>query len=419
MNSIASLRPYSWAKYWSQQGHDVTVITTQKSTTSTDLQLPLTGFRTIEIPMPNAFQLLKRSYQTPPKTEPQPSAAPKSPLKKSLLKQAIHSFRQSTGIFNACRYPDLTHLWISPAWKALAKEGSWDLVISTCGPYPVHLLAYKLKKKRLAAKWIADYRDLWVGNHFYPGIWPFISLEKYLEKKISLTADLMTTVSTPLASQLQQRYPHASVAVVENGFDPCDLSDLSLECVFPNDGKCRIVYTGSIYSTQNPEPLFQAIQLLSASSDSHLLDRLEVIFTGNTRSLIDPLINQYKVSPWVVHQGKTSRETSLRMQRDAHFLLFLPHAGEEGILSGKLFEYLYSRTPMICLGASDLNDVQKLIISQNVGESLGSNINMISSFLKKQLQSNVPRTRVNPDPHFLSSFSRQHLAQSLLDLIIK
>lgn len=32
-NSIASFRPYSWAKWWSRAGHEVTVVSTKKNTT--------------------------------------------------------------------------------------------------------------------------------------------------------------------------------------------------------------------------------------------------------------------------------------------------------------------------------------------------------------------------------------------------
>ena len=44
-NSIASLRPYSWAKWWSRAGHDITVLTTEKDKRSNDFKLDCKGFK--------------------------------------------------------------------------------------------------------------------------------------------------------------------------------------------------------------------------------------------------------------------------------------------------------------------------------------------------------------------------------------
>ena len=49
LNSIASLRPYSWAKFWSKMGHDVTVLTTQKYKKENDLNFECSSFEIIEI----------------------------------------------------------------------------------------------------------------------------------------------------------------------------------------------------------------------------------------------------------------------------------------------------------------------------------------------------------------------------------
>jgi hypothetical protein len=43
-NSVASLRGYSFAKYWTELGHKVTVLTTSKATYSHDLNLDNIGF---------------------------------------------------------------------------------------------------------------------------------------------------------------------------------------------------------------------------------------------------------------------------------------------------------------------------------------------------------------------------------------
>ena len=49
-NSIASLRPYSWAKWWSRAGHDVTVLTIEKKILKNNLNLDCSMFKLIEVP---------------------------------------------------------------------------------------------------------------------------------------------------------------------------------------------------------------------------------------------------------------------------------------------------------------------------------------------------------------------------------
>ena len=48
INAIASHRPYSWAKYWSRMGHNITVLTTKKEPKSNDLNLDCSFFKVIE-----------------------------------------------------------------------------------------------------------------------------------------------------------------------------------------------------------------------------------------------------------------------------------------------------------------------------------------------------------------------------------
>ncbi|MFM8917928.1 MAG: hypothetical protein ACKOGP_09325, partial [Bacteroidota bacterium] len=48
-NSIASHRPYSWAKYWSKAGHEVVVLTTPKKKNSNQtIDTSQGGFQVVE-----------------------------------------------------------------------------------------------------------------------------------------------------------------------------------------------------------------------------------------------------------------------------------------------------------------------------------------------------------------------------------
>lgn len=413
LNSIASLRPYSWAKHWTLAGHEVTVLTVKQDVDpAVALDLSNSGYQVIEVPLPAFLNKLKQGYG-------QESASPtKGPsLIKRLVTRVFNWLRFRAGVLNACRFPDFTHFWKKPALKAVEGLPAWDLVISTAGPYTVHLVAAEVKRRGQAQQWIADYRDGWTLNALYKGLFPLNLWERWLEARLLKRADLVTAISDPMSQEMRKKFGLANVQTVANGFDPEDLQKLSEEDVFPKDGRYRIVHTGTIYlGKRDPTPLFQAIAALAKSTEAHLLERLEVLFVGPRQANLAELIDTYHVSKWVRMTGFVSREKALMMQRDAQALLFLAWNDPQvdGILTGKLFEYLYSGTPILSVGGSYLDESQRLILEAKAGQVLES-VDAIQNFLKKALTTDLENPSV--DPQILQRYDRKQLAFKLLEMV--
>ena len=373
-NSVASLRPYSWAKYWSRAGHDVTVLTTRKHDHPTNTVYPFTGFEVREVDIP----FFNRLRGTLGKGNTAKVAASKNVVKASFLSsllgranKLIQFLQNRFGVLSYCRMPDLTDLWVNPAFRAVANE-QWDLVVSTAWPYPVHQIAYRLRKNGLAKKWVADWRDIWIGNHLFSGLFPFTLIEKFYERLWMKKADVITTVSEPLAGILRKRYGD-KVSVVYNGFDPEDYENLPSEKAYPQDGVFRIVYTGSIYSGyQDPSPLFEAISRLK-NEGRITPDRLQVIFYGNNADM-SALAKQFDISEYVQYGGFLPRQQALHYQRDADALLFLEFESKslQGILTGKLFEYLFAGPPILAVGVGTDDSVNLIMRKTKRGEVFGN-----------------------------------------------
>lgn len=423
LNSIASLRPYSWAKYWSASGHDVTVLTTLKqASVQTDLRLPTAAFNVMEIPGPSFLTGMKKKYQS--ETSSPADRARDQPSWQRRFKNGLYALfenlRHKKGIFNGCRMPDFADLWIRPAIKAVDEQGRWDLVVSTAGPYATHIVAASLKKKGVATRWIADYRDTWSDNYIYPGIFPFNALEAFLERRLLRHADAITTVSQPFADHFQSKYPHVPAHAIENGFDPDDLAALDPAPIFPDDGKYRIVHTGTIYAgKRDPAPLFKALALLREQPDMRaLMDRLEVLFVGPNQGNVAALIREHCVERWVKMLGPLPRDHALRMQRDAHLLLFLPWTDTsiDGVLTGKIFEYLFSKTPILAVGSPAPEASQKLIVEGGAGVAF-HHTKDIASFLAQQLKAPCTMHKNQLDPNFLNRYNREFLAQKILQCV--
>lgn len=416
-NSIASLRPYSWAKYWSKAGHDVTVITTSKPRDLPyNLNFSTDEFKVIEVDGPQFTNVIRREYQASKLAKNHQNVPGWRQKIKQKLIQFIDAFRNKTGVLNGCRMPDLTDLWIRPALKAARQEPYWDCIVSTAGPYAVHVVACSLKKSGHAGRWVADYRDNWSDSYVYPGLFPFNWLEGILERNLLRHADAITTVSLPYAQLYSSKYCDKKVVCIENGFDVQDLINIDQSPIFPNDGKYRIVHTGTIYNDRKPTGLFEAIALMRNDPESQkLLEKLQVIFVGPNQGDVPKMIQDYGISECVSSLGFVKREDALRMQRDAHALLFVAwNSGKEGMLTGKIFEYLFSGTPIIGLG-KNLETAQKLILETKAGVVLSEPMEL-ATFLKQHL-TNPVKKRINVNEAILKKYGREHLAMKLLKVL--
>ena len=316
MPSAASLRVYSFAKYWARMGNDVTVLTTNKVKQSDfDYNLPHEFFKVIEIPhfsvTNEAFRIFKRlrikNVQDQALNNLEPGFTSIKTVNILLkLRTLVNKLKSKYGLFTTARIPDDNDTWIWPAvneGRKLINSNKFEWIFSSYGPPASHIVAGILSK-RYKIKWIADYRDLWIEGHIYPGIWPFTILEKRLEDKyVGNYADMLTTVSLPLAKKLENKFS-VPVHVIQNGYDEEDY--VKTPPPYFKHVKKRIVYTGTIYAgKQDPSPLFAAIALLV--KNGHLpqnrLSNFEVLFFGSPNDWLNSLIHKYKVEPWVKHMG--------------------------------------------------------------------------------------------------------------------
>jgi glycosyltransferase involved in cell wall biosynthesis len=405
-------------------GHEVCVVTTPKTrNTSQAMHMSTQGFEVVELGYGKVLDKLVKSYKGK-----QSDIAQSMPQKKGALKQMVgwlfkqlDQYRISKGIFHFRRFPDFSSYWSKQVVRFAMSRQKWDLVVSTYGPYTTHAAAYQLIKNGAAGFWVADFRDLWTDDHIFKGLAVTRWYEHILERRYLATADLVVTVSDPLAAVLAKKSRN-QVLTIENGYDPSDLQSLPAANIFagrPN--KVRIVYTGSLYPGKYPDLLFQAISNLAADGQAaDCLDRLEVVFVGGNIHVMEPLVEKYGVSRWVLSEGFVSREDSLRMQRDAHVLLFLENndGGVEGILTGKLFEYLSSGTSIWAVGVDEKSSPGQVIMEAQAGMCFGKDVMALQIQLLQLLQNQV-KPSISVPRELLYRFQRQTLANKLMDRIVE
>lgn len=419
-NSIASLRPYSWAKWWSRAGHEVTVLTTTKFQQPNSLKLDCSEFTVVEVPLKIPFKkaYLKNKESVEKSTEENLIA--KLSIKQRIIeffKNEYVKFTKNTGCFYACRFPDWHDGWIKQAAKQL-RPSCCDLLVTTGGPYSVHRTAILLKKMGWQGKWILDWRDLWTKNHLYQGLKIFHPYEKSLEKKFHSNADYITTVSEPLAETLRGM-TKTPVATIYNGFDSEDFEFL-FSRARKETQKYTIAYLGTVYRRyQDPEPLFQGLGELDKAG---LItpDDIAVCFAGGQADVKD-LAQKYGAEKYYTYLGFLPREQSLELQYDSDSVLFLEYENPEvkGVLTGKLFEYLYLSKNIMAVGCSNKTSAGELIEKCNAGTCFGKDVEKIKQFILAAVENKKNDTFVETQKNLseIEKFSRKTQAERMISLV--
>ncbi|CAA9224789.1 MAG: TPR/glycosyl transferase domain protein [uncultured Adhaeribacter sp.] len=237
------------------------------------------------------------------------------------------------------------------AGKKLLQTESFTAIVTTSPPHSSQLIGLTLKKQFPHVKWIADLRDPWTDIYYYQEL-KHTALAKKIdanyEKAVIQTADAILVTSADTKRLLVAKSPtidSTKIHVVPNGFDD---EDFHYPSEPPRDKFC-ITYTGTITETYNIELFLKAFAEV-ARRHPHIPFRLR--FVGKISELIRRQVEQAGITalteiiPFVPH-GE-----SIRYLMSATMLLMgIPDVVNNFcILPGKLFEYLASNKPIICIG---------------------------------------------------------------------
>jgi glycosyltransferase involved in cell wall biosynthesis len=406
VNVIASLRLYSFAKYWQKAGHEITVLTTVKREKETDLDFDLSPFTIIK----NAIPFLPQSTES--NFDRLSAIRGKKLSSKVLLKKFYDFIRDKTGCFST-HFPTFTDFWAKKSIKSIDAQ-NFDLVLSSGGPYSVHLIGLALKKQNPKIKWIIDWRDLWTKDPYAKGFFLFYPYEKFLENKFHKNADLITSVSEA-NSRILEKMTQTTVKTIYNGFDPDDFSEI-LKKEREKANIYTLVYVGSFYSKlQEPSPLFAAVSLIK-KKNRELYDKIKIIFAG-PNSDISNLASGYDVSEVYSYIGYIKHEETLKLLYDAFAVLFFDYNRTVGVVSAKIFEYMYISRKIMFFGENLNSSAAELLKQSNTSIFLGEDVNLIAEYLIKCL--NNPEQDIFQKNHsYIQEYTRENQAKKLLDYIL-
>ena len=226
------------------------------------------------------------------------------------------------------------------------------MIFSTAPPYTCHLIGAALSKE-FNVPLVIDYRDAWVDNPLHVYITPFHKMaHKKLEKKVLKTSNRIITINRRIKELMLRRYrflTYNDIALIPQGYDP---DDYRVDDAFklPYSKKMRFTYAGTFYRNRTPKYFLRALSEV-IKEHPNLKKKIESVFIGTFRKENLAMIESLGLTDVVKVFGYLDHKSTVRylMTSDVLWMTIGNGKGEDQVSTGKLFEYIGSRKPILGL----------------------------------------------------------------------
>ena len=296
----------------------------------------------------------------------------------------------------------------------IIKKNKIEVIITTSPPHSTQLAGLELKKMFPGIRWIADLRDPWTDIFYYKKMLhlPYIKKkDQEFEKSVLSNADAVITVSdfiSRIFSEKRGADCQGKVHVITNGFDPVDFLKTDVK---PDPAFFTLAYVGTISDEYILSGLINAFEKVIEKS----VKKPRIMFTGNISNRWKEQLEK-KLGDSVIFSGHVDHHEAIkRMQMADMLLLVIPEiAQNEGIITGKLFEYLASSRPV--LGIGPLNGDAATVLEKTAAGKMFSydDHENISAFI---LQYALKEKEWLSDQDQINKFSRKAQTEKLVQLM--
>ncbi len=333
--------------------------------------------------------------------------------------------------------------WNDGVVEAASKlDGEFDLVYASLVPYESASGAERVAHL-LGKPWIADLQDPWALDEMM--VYP-TELQRQLglrQMRCALRAADGIVMNTPESqSRVLERFPELGskpVVSITNGFD---LDDFAHAPEPRSDGRFRIVHTGYLHTELGREHRTRAgirkflggvtndvdiltrshIYLLDAinqlvAADPGLANEIELVLAGVLSTTDREAADQSSIVEFLGY--RPHHETVALMQTaDLLFLPMqnLPHGRRVGIVPGKTYEYLASKTPILAaVPEGDVRDI--LNAAGNAFICRPDDVTAMAGIVRAQIERK--RAGIDPpaqDASVVERFTRRKLTEDLATL---
>ncbi|MFM6933968.1 MAG: glycosyltransferase [Flavobacteriales bacterium] len=307
--------------------------------------------------------------------------------------------------------PDAKKYWIRSSIKHLSeflKDHPVDIIVSTGPPHTTHLIALGLKRKT-GIPWLADFRDPWTNIDWFDKL-PMTQWAKRkhhrLEQAVLKEASGISCVSRTWTQEFEE-LAQRQVKLITNGFAPSDFQHFDKK----PDTHFTILHTGSLNADRNPT-VFWRFLAEEISRNESLKNSLKIQLVGAVDVSVIQSIEVNGLSSYLDQRPFIPHEEVIELMSSCSLLLLPLNnvKNQQGIIPGKLFEYLASNQAILAIGPKTGDSAQ---ILQGQDGTLVIDFDEKPSWaqLLELCQGTIDRA------HQLNPYSRQELAKEMSDYL--
>lgn len=320
--------------------------------------------------------------------------------------------------------PDSYAPWAKVATQTclrLCAERKIDAIYTTLPPFSSAYVGYQIRK-RTGLPWVVDYRDLWYGDVLREWLPEWRKrLELRIEKRLLTQADMVITVSEPKTDYMRKMHPSVTARweTLTNGYD-VELYDTRERTRSVGEGGIELVYTGRLFKNRRGYAFAEALGRIH-QSDPALAAKVKVRILGGVepdiRAKYDEILMRYGISHLYDFAGDVSYAAAMNAQVNCDYLLLIVDTGEtsDGVIPGKLFEYVAARRPIFAL--CDPGATSQIIERARLGRAVpAESADACETMLREWLARPVPE-RVEADDAYLAQFDRRAITERFAALL--
>lgn len=304
--------------------------------------------------------------------------------------------------------PDARRIWNKYALKAAQKElltDRYDCVITSGPPHSTHLVGFQLKKE-FKIKWLADFRDPWTQMGYLKNVKRSKiaeGIDKYYENKIVQNCDKLISATKLIKKDFGNI---DKIEIIRNGYIE---SDFEHKPTKRKGNEFTINFFGTMPVESNPVYVLLAVYHLRETG----IENIRMNYYGNICNEIKEELTKIDTDNLVTFHPYIPHVEMLEIMIESSMLLLVINKVKhnEGIITGKIFEYIGSRRPIIALGPLD-GEAAEILEETESGTIFDyKDIDGIAEFIRSNLNNEFKATE---NSH---KYSAGVLTQKLAEII--
>lgn len=240
-----------------------------------------------------------------------------------------------------------------------------DVVMASSPPITSAFIIYLIKLEFKYLFSIIDMRDAWA---LHPQVGGNVYIKKWLEGIFLKSSNINLTVSEWLSDEFSNTYNLSNFHCVynvsdyykNNNLEKASKSDWKKYSINVPDGSKVITYTGSLPRGHfDLENFVTGVRRASKSEDFQYF----FIFIGNCIELENLVLNDKEISRYFVFMKHMKHLDVQNIQNCSDGLLFFGFdaPGNAGVVSTKIFEYLFLKKPILPINVKEVSDVMVIL----------------------------------------------------------